>query len=331
MVCRLSQSKKNLFLFFICISLIFSYSSGCFERSESVFREYEEVYIQNVDVMSTPGDKATTLTVTPYIWNDQSTDSSLLSVKVKVVDQETRLIMAEKDMDLGYLKGKSLSHNSVALEVLEPGDYNVEVQLFEEGKIVHEAATFVVIKAKPSADQPADIVLTDMNLVVTQFMNRGKDAVVDVSPGVYNQGGDSAASLTMVVTASIDPYNRYVESDELGVIKGSSRVRGNVRFVLPRKAEYTFIVTVEEKGKEVISSEVLEPVNLAKIERHITMTYPLVEEGVPPVDEDKSSTPGFRGLFTVAALLLGFFIVNRGVPNGKTHGGQGRQRGPGGR
>lgn len=313
------KPNKSPLLFFsgflISISLVLILTSGCSERSGDIFREYDEVFIQNVDVMSTPQGQGTLLTTTPYIRNDQNTDSSMLSIKVKIIDQETQLIVAERDMDMGYVKAQSLAYNSLSLEVINPGNYEVETQLFEEGQLLDSWSRSVTIKANSSADQPADILLTNMNLVITQFTDRDTKVVVDISPGVYNQGGDSKA-LTMVVTAKPDAYTAYTESDELGIVKGSSQLRGHVRFVLPRRAEYTFSVTVEENGREIITSEVTETVKMDKIERSVTKNYPLVEEGTPvesPIEEGTSSsedpTPGFEGLVMCVVLLLAAVII----------------------
>jgi hypothetical protein len=315
------KPKKSPLLFFsgflISISLVLILSSGCSERSGDLFREYNEVFIQNVDVMSAPQGEGTLLTVTPYIRNDQDTDSSMLSVKVKIIDQETQLIVAERDMDMGYVKAESLAYNSLSLGVINPGDFEVETQLFEEGQLLDSWSRPVTIKENSTADQPADILLTNMNLVITQFTDRDTKVVVDISPGVYNQGGDSKA-LTMVVTAKTDAYTAYTESDALGIVKGSSQLRGHVRFVLPRRAEYTFSVIVEENGLEIINSEVTEPIKMDKIERNVAKNYPLVEEGTPvelPAEEGTSGSegsPGFEGLVMCVVLLLAAgIIINR--------------------
>lgn len=322
------KPKKSPLLFFsgflISILLVLIPSSGCFESSEDVFREYNEVSIQNIDVMSTPQGEGTLLTVTPYIRNDQDTDSPMLSVKVKVIDEETQLIVAEKDVDIGYVKAQTLAYNTVSLGILDPGSYTVEAQIFQEGQILDSGSEFITIKANSSVDPLADILLTDMNLVITQFIDRDAKVVVDISPGVYNQGGDSKV-LNMLVTAKTDAYTSYTESDELGIVKGSSQLRGHVRFVLPRRAEYTFSVIVEEDGREIITSEVTEPIKMDKIERNVTKNYPLIEEGTPvesPVEEGNSksegSTPGFEGLIMcVAFLMAAGIIINRDLLNKK--------------
>ncbi|AKB41635.1 hypothetical protein DU86_10540 [Methanosarcina mazei] len=325
---RIKPGKPPLLLpygFLISILLIIIFSSGCFGSLEhrDVFREYEEVFLQNIDVMATPQEENALLTVTPYIRNDQDTDSSMLSVKVKIIDEETHLIAAEKDADMGYVKARSLIYNAVPLGTVNPGNYQVEVQLFREGEILDSGSEHITIRVDTSVDQPADILLTDMNLVITQFTDRDAKAVVDISPGVYNQGGDSRP-LTMLVTAKKDEYTSYTESDELGIVKGSGQLRGHVRFVLPRRAEYTFAVTVEENGREIITSEITGPVKMDKIERNAVKNYPLVEEGTPielPAEEtpdSEGSTPGFESLFMfIAFLLAAGIIINRGPDNKK--------------
>ncbi|WP_135607270.1 DUF7490 domain-containing protein [Methanococcoides methylutens] len=303
--------------------MILTSFSGCIDTPGDLYREYDEVFIQDIDVMSTPQEEGALLTVTPYIRNDQNSDSSMLSVKINVIDQSTKLIVAEKNLDMGYVKAESMAYNSVSLEVPEPGEYLIEVQLFEDDRLLEERGTFVTVKEKPSADQPASIKLTDMNLVITKFVNSDREAVVDISPGIYNEGGDSR-SLNMIVTARVDPYKAYTESDELGILKGSSRVRGNVRFVLPRNDDYTFTVVVEENGREVSISETPAPVKLDEIYKiDVINTYPLVEEGTPVVEDEateepaEDAMPGFQILMTLTAVLLVAGIVNSGILSSK--------------
>jgi hypothetical protein len=214
-----------------------------------------------------------------------------------------------------------MAYNSASFEVPEPGKYAIEVQLFEDDKHLETMGTLVTVKKTSTVDQPADIKLTDMNLVITKFVSSDQEAVVDISPGIYNEGGDSK-SLNMVVTARVDPYKVYTESDKLGILKGSSLVRGNVRFILPRNAKYTFTVVVEENGQEVVMSETPEPIKLDEIYRiDVTKTYPLVEEGTPVTEEDVSEaeTPGFQSLMAFIALLLVFGVINRRMLNSKKH------------
>ena len=288
------------FLLFMCIitSLIMS---GC-------LREYHDVSISNVDVMSVSQDSGTTLTVTTYIQNNQKSDSGVLSLKIKIRDPFTNLIVAEKDADIGYIKSRSQIHNTGSLMVRKAGEYEVEVQLFEGGTILDTYHTVVMVMAQPGPDQPSDIKLTDMTLEIEQYVNGVQNVVVDVSPGIFNQGGDSQP-LTMEVTAQVDPYTGYTESDDLGIIKGSDRVRGNVRFILPKNTAYTFSVSVTENGKTVASGLVEETIQLNEIRWHTTMTYVLVEEGKPI--EEPTKEPGFLGVSALFGLLLVYSIINR--------------------
>lgn len=65
--------KFKVFLFLILIIVGFS---GC-------LKEYGSVSITSTDVMYTQEEDGTQLTVTPYIRNDQDTDTGLLTVKIK--------------------------------------------------------------------------------------------------------------------------------------------------------------------------------------------------------------------------------------------------------
>jgi hypothetical protein len=80
----------------------------------------------------------------------------------------------------------------------------------------------VTVKAKPAPGEPSDIKLIDMTIVITKLLNDASMAVVEVSPGLYNQGGDSNP-LTLEVTAQIDPYNTYVQSESINILKSEAK------------------------------------------------------------------------------------------------------------
>jgi hypothetical protein len=288
---------KFIILSLILGSLIFS---GC-------LKEYSDIYITNVDVMSVQQNDGIELTITPYIQNNQNTDSSVLSVKVRIRDTSTNLIAAEKQMDIGYIKSKSQIYESMSLLVHNPGEYDVEVQLFEDGKSLSQYTSPVTVRATSGPGQPADIKLTDMTIEIIQFVDRMSNVVVDVSPGIYNQGGDSEP-LTLQVTARVDQYKAYNENDELGIVQGSNSVRGNVRFVLPKNSEYTFSASVIENGKTLAIGDVSEKIIIKEMKLNTPVTHKLVEKGKPP---SATQEPGFQGMITLISILLVFTFINR--------------------
>ncbi|MFZ3385035.1 MAG: hypothetical protein WA144_14030 [Candidatus Methanoperedens sp.] len=285
--------KFKVFLFFILIAVALS---GC-------LKEYGNVYITSTDVMYSQDEDGTKLTVTPYIRNDQDTDTGSLTVKIKIKEPSTNLIVSQKDSDIGYIKSKSSSSNSVALKVPDPGEYAVEVQVFEGGKLLTEYVAPVTVKAKPAPGAPSDIKLIDLNIVITKLLNDASMAVVDVSPGLYNQGGDSNP-LTLEVTAQIDPYNTYVQSDTLNIMKSEGRSRGKVTFTIPRNKEYSFSVKVLENGRTVAQAKLVDKIKLNTLKYNEPITNMLVEEGKPkPVQ-----TPAEPGFLTASA-LIGILLV----------------------
>jgi hypothetical protein len=296
------RHMKFSILIFIFICLVFS---GC-------LREYDEIHITDMDIMSVPKDTGTELTITSYIQNNQNTDSGSLSLKVTVEDPSTNLNVAEKETGIGYIKSKSQKHYSVSLSVPEPGEYFIEVELLENGNVLSSNSEFITVKAGKDAKEPADILLTDMNLVIKQYVDGVSKVVVDISPGIYNQGGDSGP-LTMEVRAMVDPYSVYTKSDEMGIIQGSGRVRGNVQFILPKNSEYSFSVNIEENGRTVVSGNVDETIRLNEIMFNTPMTYNIVEEGKPPeatgAATEATKEPGFHGSTAILCLLLVFCII----------------------
>lgn len=291
--------KLKAFLFFI---LIVTALSGC-------LKEYGNVYVSSTDVMYSQEEDGTKLTVTPYIRNDQDTDTGLLTVKIKIKEPSTNLIVSQKDSDIGYIKSKSSSFNSVSLKVSNPGEYVVEVQVFEGGKMLNQLVTPVTVKAKPAQGQPSDIKLIDMTIVITKLLNDATTAVVEVSPGLYNQGGDSNP-LTLEVTAQIDPYNTYVQSDSINILKSETRARGKVTFTIPRNKEYSFTVNVLENGRTVAQSKLVDKVKLNTLKYNEPITNVLVEEGKPkPVETPKE--PGFLVASALIGILLVYHIIIR--------------------
>jgi hypothetical protein len=290
--------KVFLFLIVIIVGL-----SGC-------LKEYGNVSITSTDVMYTQEEDGTILTVTPYIRNDQDTDTGLLTVKIKIKEPSTNLIIAEKDSDIGYIKSRSSSFNIVSLKVSNPGEYLVEVELFEGGKVLSQYNTPVTVKAKPGPGQPSDIKLTDMNLVITKLVNDASMAVVEVSPGIYNQGGDSNP-LTIEVTAQIDPYNTYIQSDSISVVKSGTRMRGKVTFTIPRNKEYSFSVKVSESGRTVVQAKLVDKVKLNTIKYNEPVTYILMEEGKPKPMATTPKEPGFLAPAALIGVLLVYGIINR--------------------
>ncbi len=282
---------KALF-FILIISIIIL--SGC-------IREYEDVVITSVDVMVSQKEDGTKLTVTPYVQNNLNADTGALTLKIKIREPSTNLIVAEKDSDMGYIKSKTSAYNSVSMVVADPGEYMVEVQVFEGGKLVAQNQAPATVKQKPGPGQPSDIKIIDLNIVVTKIYSDGSGALVDVSPGIYNQGGDSG-SLTINVIARVDQYTSYPKSDDVGIVKGSESRRGKVTFDIPRNREYSFSVGVVENGKTVKSAIVNEKIKLSDLKYNIPVTYAVSEEGKPVATTPKGE-PGFELAIALAGIL----------------------------
>lgn len=280
---------KSKLLILILFSLILS---GC-------IKEYSNVEITSIDVMSSAQDDGAKLTITPNIRNDKNTDTALLSIKVKIRDPASNLVVAEKDSDIGYIKSKSGTSSSVILAVSGPGEYSVEVSLLESGNILTQKSVPVIVKPEPGPGAAADIKLVDMNLVITNIYNNAQNTLVEVSPGIYNQGGDSMP-LVIEVTASVDSFTRYTMTDKIGIVKGDSRIRGKVTLDIPRNKEYLFKVEVFENGNKVAGGTVPEKIKINEIKYNTPMTYSLVEEGKPRATQ----TPGFAATAGIAGILL---------------------------
>lgn len=297
--------RMKFFFFVLIISIVIL--SGC-------IREYDEVVITSIDVMSSLQEDGTKLTITPYIQNNLNADTGVLTLKVKIKEPSTNLIVAEKDSDIGYIKSKSSAHSSASLTVSDAGEYMVEVQIFEGGRLLSQNYASVTVKEKPGPGQPSDIKLIDMNLVVTKIYSDGSAAIVDVSPGVYNQGGDSMP-LTIEITARIDQYTAYTRSDQIGTVKGSDSMRSKVTFDLPRNREYSFSLRAVESGRTAASAKVNEKIKLNELKYNVPVTYSLVEEGKPvAVNATLAPTkkePGFETAIALACALMIYTLIRK--------------------
>lgn len=297
--------RNFIFLIFILGSLFFS---GCLKEEGSVI-------ITSTDIMYSQEDDGTKLTIIPYIRNDMGVDTGILSVKVNIKEPSTNLIIAAKNSDMGYIKSKNSASNSVSLKITDPGEYAVEVQVFEGSKLLAQSYTPVTVKAKPAQGQPSDIKLSDMNLVITKLLNDASMAVVEISPGLLNQGGDSKP-LTLEVTAQIDPYNTYIQSDSINIVKSANQARGKVTFTIPRNKEYTISVKVLENGREVALAKVPEKIKLNTIKYNEIINIVLVEEGKPEAMATAAKSaaasqkePGFQGVAVLIGMLLVYGIM----------------------
>ncbi len=294
---------KALPFIFIVSGIIFS---GC-------ITEYENIIITSVDVMYSQQEDGTKLTVTPYVQNNLNADTGALTLRIKIRELSTNLIVAEKDSDMGYIKSKSSVYNSISMVVANPGEYMVEVQVFEGGKLLAQNSAPVTVKQKPGPGQPSAIKIIDLNMVVTKIYSDGSGALVDVSPGIYNQGGDSGP-LTIEVTARIDQYTAYPKSDDIGIVKGSESRRGKVTFDIPRNREYSFSVSVVESGKKVTSAIVKEKIKLSDLKYNIPVTYLMSEEGKPVAAATKKTEPGFEVTIALSGILIIYAIGRKKKP-----------------
>ncbi|MCE8422466.1 MAG: hypothetical protein J5U17_02355 [Candidatus Methanoperedens sp.] len=296
--------KTSIFLIFLIFGTIVF--SGC-------LREYDNVVITSADVMSSREGEGTSITITTYIQNNQKTDTGTLNLKVKIRDSTTNLIAAQKDSDIGYIKGTSSTFSTTSLSVSNPGEYGIEIQLFEAGKMISEYSSYVSVKATAGPGQPAEIKMADMTLVVTKLYNDASGAIVDVSPGIFNEGGDSKP-LAIEVTARADAYTAYTKTDEPGILKSGSRVRAKVTFDLPRNREYTITVSVIENGKTLVMAKVNDKIKLKDIKVNTPVTLALIEEGKPITAATSAGTPkepGFEAVSGLLGLMIVFCLMNR--------------------
>lgn len=296
--------RSSLAFFFLLSIILFLFPSGCVEKAKVT-----ELYISNVDVMSIPQDVGSKLTVTVYVSNQQNKDTGTLSIKVKARDPQTNLVVAEQSKDIGYIKAKSQATASVSFEVPKSGQQAIEVELFEDSVVVNEYSTYVEVIPQADENVPSSVVLTDMVIEMQQVTNYGKDAVVDISPGLYNPGGDSDA-ITIKVSAAVDPYTVFTGTDNIGSIKAGERMRGTTRMTLPLDKVYTFNVQLVENGVVIADEDAMGSVTPKEMKLKQPVTYDLVE-ATAPIEEP--GTPGFSALYSIVAVVFAVSLMGRRV------------------
>lgn len=131
--------KESLFLISVC--LVLSAVSGCAVPGGG---EQSFVSVENIEVeplsneYSTPvSGEGNVLNVTAYIVNEGQADSSALLIRFKLENfagSSSSRDLATKNVELSYIKGRSMVHPSVQMTVPGPGRYDVEISVFEEGK-----------------------------------------------------------------------------------------------------------------------------------------------------------------------------------------------------
>jgi hypothetical protein len=146
--------KVPLFLIFMC--WVLSAVSGCVVPDGG---EHSSVSVEDIEVKSlseeysTPvsGETGNVLNVTAYIINSNKADSSALLIRFKLGETDSAepysdRELATKNVELDYIKGRSMLLQSVQATVPGPGTYDIEVSVFEEGKVPSTAlgTTFVV-------------------------------------------------------------------------------------------------------------------------------------------------------------------------------------------
>lgn len=123
---------------------VLSAVSGCVAPDGG---ERSSVSVEDIEVMSlseeysTPvsGETGNVLNVTAYIVNADKADSSALLIRFKLEETDSAepsssRELATKNVELDYIKGRSMLPQSVQIAVPGPGTYHVEVSVFEEGK-----------------------------------------------------------------------------------------------------------------------------------------------------------------------------------------------------
>ncbi|WP_406657249.1 hypothetical protein V7O62_01470 [Methanolobus sp. ZRKC2] len=285
-------------------------TSGCI--NENLREEGPQPSISNVDVMSVPVDEGFELKVTVYVQNLKDSDTDSLSLKVKTKNPSTNLITAEHVENIGYLKSQTHSYKSMTFAVPESGAQVIETELFENEIIKDSHSTQVDLVEEITTPVP-NVLLTDLVIETKKATNYGKDIIVDISPGILNQG-EEVDKMILVITAISGPYTRYTGSTILSNVESGQRTRGSLQMTVPADEEYQFKIEVEANGNVLTSAQSGALIKLHDLKIDTPETYALIESGTPieePTEdsEEEQPAPGFGFVVTLVStiLALGFF------------------------
>ena len=118
---------------------VLSAVSGCVGPNAD---KYTSVFVEDIEVKPfsgeyptiVPREKGIVLNINTSIINEGEEDSSALSLHLRVEDADAHREVKATEVDIGYMKGRTLAYNTVPITVPGPGRYFVEAGVFEEGK-----------------------------------------------------------------------------------------------------------------------------------------------------------------------------------------------------
>lgn len=126
-------------LFLVLLFWILSAVSGCLAPGEG---GYSHISVEEIKVSplyeeyptAARGETGIVLNVTASIVNEGKEDSSALLIHFDLNEAYSTRELATKNVELDYIKGRTMINQSTQMTVPGPGSYDVEVSLSEEGK-----------------------------------------------------------------------------------------------------------------------------------------------------------------------------------------------------
>ncbi|WP_406661765.1 hypothetical protein V7O66_04395 [Methanolobus sp. ZRKC3] len=305
---------KPVFLLFLVSVIVFSMVSGCLKQD--LGDTPDNPFISNVGVVSNSIDDSFELKVTVYINNPAITDTGPMSLKVISKDPMTNLITAERVENIGYLKAESESYKSLIFNVPMVGKQLIETELFEDGVSRSNHNTVVTLTGDRNSLIP-NIRLTDLSVETVQATNYGKDIIVNVAPGITNEGAVEVDKVIVVITAISDPYTEYTGSTIVANLDSGQRTRASLQMTLPAKDMYKFKIDVLSDGKSLTSTQTDYFVKLHDLRTNDPVIYPLLESDIP-VDEEvveeegeEEPAPGFGIALMGVMTILAFSVLRK--------------------
>jgi hypothetical protein len=320
-----TTSAQTLFLksFFLIIFIVaFTFGSGCVKK----FEEESYYTVRDMDISADhTGAAFVDLNVTTYIEKSQGNIAKNISLLLKAYSQESGLLKAQREIELGVLKKGDTKSVSQVLTLPKTGGYNLRSVIFEDNVQKGNGE----IKVYNLDTLPAEVQETGLEIPEMDFRVKDVDGgrvLVDNDIYLTNEGRETSKDFRMLV--KVREMDAGLLADKVwthtGEIKPEATVIQSVNLTIPDKYNYIVEVliwnndTIVERRESYIQLSPIVEVkdrNTTQARKIQTSEFEnMVETGMIPEDRSKAegkSVPGFSLPLSVVLLCSAAILRRR--------------------
>lgn len=310
-----TASAQTLFLksFFLIIFIIaFTFGSGCVKK----FEEESYYTVRDMDISADhTGAAFVDLNVTTYIEKSQGNTAKNISLLLKAYSQESGLLKAQREIELGVLKKGDTKSVSQVLTLPKTGGYNLRSVIFEENVQKGNGE----IKVYNLDTLPAEVQETGLEIPEMDFRVKDVDGgIVLVDNDIYltNEGRETSKDFRMLVKVREKDAGLLADKvwTHTGEIKPEATVIQSVNLTIPDKYNYIVEVliwnndTIVERREGYIQLSPIVEVkdkNTTQARKIQTSEFEnLVGTGMVPEDVSKTERKSVPGLSLSLSVIL---------------------------